>query len=43
MVSSQLSYYVNMDLEALKPRKLGKNKYVQLQATKKLIKKSKKG
>lgn len=27
MVSSQLNYYVNMDLEALKPRKLGKNKY----------------
>lgn len=42
-VSSQLNYYINMDLEALKPRKLGKSKYVHLQAIKKLIKKSKKG
>lgn len=39
-VKPQLSYHVNLVSEVLKPRKLGRNKHMHLQASKKLIKNS---
>lgn len=39
-VKPQLSDHVNLVSETLKPRKLGRNKYMHLQASKKLIKNS---